>query len=159
MRRKACNLRDEWEAQALPVLVVFSNQTDLPWLHILKRGYRHCFLVILQGSRWLVYDPLVHRTEIVALDLPLDFDLADWYRQHGLCVVTTEILPAPPTHCFPSFWTSLPLRPLTCVEAVKRVLGIRAANVFTPWQLTGTLIDSVNGVSPLASFSLDGEGI
>ncbi|MGB1547865.1 MAG: hypothetical protein ACPHIA_04970 [Alphaproteobacteria bacterium] len=135
MSRETGNWRDARATEALPVLVVFSDQTDLPWLHILKRGYRHCFLAIFQGSRWLIYDPLVHRTEIAALDLPSDFNLADWYQQHGLRVVATETLPAPVMPSPFAFWAYLPLRPFTCVEAVKRVLGIRAAGVFTPWQL------------------------
>ena len=29
----------------------------------------------------------------------------------------------------------MPLRPYSCVESVKRILGIRAGLVLTPWQL------------------------
>jgi len=122
-------------SSALYALVVFSDQTDLPWLRVLKHGFRHCFLAMLQGSRWLIYDPLLHRTEIVALDLPMDFDLADWYRAHGLRVVAANVRPAPLPPATLAPWAHLPLRPFTCVEAVKRVLGIQAANIFTPWQL------------------------
>ncbi|MCE2510386.1 MAG: hypothetical protein J4G10_05350 [Alphaproteobacteria bacterium] len=151
MKRDPRGLPEHRAVKALPVLVIFSDQTDLPWLRLLKRGYRHCFLVILQGTRWLVYDPLVHRTEIIMLDLPPDFDLADWYRQHGLRVIATKILPA--ASRFPACRMFLPLRPFTCVEAVKRVLGLRAAQVFTPWQL----YQHLDRHDPLAFiFPLDG---
>jgi hypothetical protein len=126
---------DNGHEKSLHALVIFSDQTDLPWLRLLRHGFRHCFLAILQGSRWLIYDPLVHRTEITALDLPLDFDLAIWYRAHGFRVVATTIQPGPPPRHGLRPWAHFPIRPFTCVEAVKRVLGIRATTIFTPWQL------------------------
>jgi hypothetical protein len=46
-------------------------------------------------------------------------------------VVETRIRPAPRRPA--------PLRPYTCVEAVKRILGLHAPWVITPWQLYGLL--------------------
>jgi hypothetical protein len=54
-------------------------------------------------------------------------ELAAWYRHHGLHVVKT-VATTPPAKC-------APFRPFTCVEAVKRALGLRAPWVFTPRQL------------------------
>jgi hypothetical protein len=34
-----------------------------------------------------------------------------------------------------------PVRPFTCVEAVKRLIGIHAPWTLTPWQLFGHLTD------------------
>lgn len=135
MKKPASSLKKTGRTQGLPALVIFTDQTDLPWLRILKRGFRHCFLAIFQGSHWLIYDPLVHRTEIIALDLPMHFDLANWYREHGLCVVPTVLSTTPVSRTSLLPWAQFPLRPFTCVEAVKRVLGIKAAKIFTPWQL------------------------
>ncbi len=112
---------------AAPALVVFSGGASLRWLRILRRGFRHCFVAVLSGDCWIFCDPLSHRTDLAAVaGLGVD-DLADWYRSLGLTVVVTRTRP-----------TALrlaPIRPFTCVEAVKRVLGIRAPRVFTPWQL------------------------
>jgi hypothetical protein len=50
-----------------------------------------------------------------------------FYRQRGHRVIATTLM-IPPR-------VLAPIRPFTCVEAVKRVLGLRAPWVFTPWQL------------------------
>ncbi len=114
-------------AGARRVLAVFSGRTDIGWLRLLKPGFRHCFLVVRDGGVWIAYEPLAHRTEITVLPVPPDFDLAAWYRAQGLRVVETTPAAAP---LRPAPW-----RPFTCVEAVKRALGIHARRVFTPWQL------------------------
>jgi len=119
-------------------LVVFGDRADLPWLKILKRGYRHCFVLIEgqvhgreahkgEGGFWVVYNPLSHCTElgiVAGLDTPA---ITTHYRALGHRVLQTRVT-HPPKRCAP--W-----RPYTCVEAVKRVLGLRAPGVFTPWQL------------------------
>jgi hypothetical protein len=61
--------------------------------------------------------------------------LGEWYRRQGLRVIETSVRAAP--------LRVAPLRPLTCVEAVKRVLGIHARSINTPWQLYRHLSTSV----------------
>lgn len=106
-------------------LVVFSGRADLWWLRLLKPGFRHCFVALKSPCGWVVVEPLSHRTEIFLVDPALD--LARWYRQHGLTVV--EVVPTAP-HARTAPW-----RPYSCVESVKRILGIQAGSVLTPWQL------------------------
>lgn len=108
-------------------LLVFSGRTGVPWLRWLRPGFRHCFVALDDGAAWLTVDPLLHRLEVRASGLPSAFDLAREYRKLDLAVL--EIVPA-----------AVPLRraPLglfTCVETAKRLLGIRAPWVLTPWQL------------------------
>ncbi|MGE4280568.1 MAG: hypothetical protein AB7G62_13350 [Magnetospirillum sp.] len=105
-------------------LVCFCGADSLWWLRLLRPGFRHCFVAIRQGPFWVVTDPLSHRT-IVRLE-GLD-DLAAFYRRHHLVVVATRLLDPPRR---PAPW-----RPYTCVEAVKRILGVQAPWVLTPWQL------------------------
>lgn len=108
-------------------LVVFSGQTGVCWLRWLKPGYRHCFVAVDDGIEWLTVDPLLHRLEIRASGLPSAFDLAAEYRRMALAVI--EVVPlAVPMRC-------APFGLFTCVETAKRLLGIRARWVFTPWQL------------------------
>lgn len=110
------------------VLVVFADHAGCPWLRALRRGYRHCFVVLRAGSVWLACEPLKDRIELDALDLPSEFDLAAFYRQQGHRVLLGQ-RPSPTTR------RRFALAPLTCVTVVKRLLGINAPWVWTPWQL------------------------
>src|SRR5688572_2776157 len=118
-------------AHAAPIytraLLVFSGRTGVAWLRWLRTGFRHCFVAVDDGVEWLTIDPLLHRLEVRASGLPSDFDLAGEYRRMGLTVA--EVIPAPVP------LRRAPLGLFTCVETAKRLLGIRAPWVFTPWQL------------------------
>ena len=108
-------------------IVVFAGSTSLKWLHWLRPGYRHCFVAIAQRDVWIICDPLSHRTDLIVVCGHTREDLVAWYRQHGLTVVETRVRRAPRRPA--------PIRPFSCVEAVKRILGIHAPWVLTPWQL------------------------
>lgn len=114
-------------------LVVFGGEPALWWLRLLPRGFRHCFVVLGSPSGWLVMDPLSHQTQLSPLGVEAGFDLAGWYRAHGLTVVEVPLRPAARR--------AAPWRPFTCVEAVKRVLGVHAGGVFTPRQLYRHLLE------------------
>jgi len=108
-------------------IVVFSGETNLKSLKILRPGFRHCFVLVRRQDCWVIYDPLSHRTDLAVIVGPSLGELAEWYRLKGLHVLETMVRRAP--------LRSAPLRPFTCVEAVKRVLGIHAPWITTPWQL------------------------
>ena len=105
-------------------LVIFGGETGMRWLNTLKPGFRHCFVAIKCERHWVFYNPLSHQTDIAVYPGVAASDLVSWYRGQGFAVVETTVGRAPPR---PAPW-----RPFTCVEAVKRVLGIRAPRVFTP---------------------------
>lgn len=107
-------------------LVVFSGRTDLLWVRWLRPGFRHCFVALNDGRHWVTVDPLSTRVEVTVQPVPADFDLAAWYRAQGLTVVETRAAsPERPA----------PLAIWTCVEAVKRTIGLCDRRVLTPWQL------------------------
>jgi len=117
-------------------LVVFSGQTELAWLHLLRPGYRHCFVLVespgepevdVRRAAWVLYNPLSSGTQIAVWPSMDKTTISDWLCQQGYTVVETH---ARPTTARVFGW-----RPYTCVEAVKRVLGLHAPAVFTPWQL------------------------
>lgn len=108
-------------------LVVFTDATDLWWLRLLRPGFRHCFVALACAGGWVVVDPMSHCTAVAHFPLSQEFDLAGWYRQHGLKVIAVKKIS-------PDKGVAL-LLPHSCVECVKRILGIRAAMVLTPWQL------------------------
>lgn len=122
-------------------LVVFADATDLWWLRPLRRGFRHCFVALRTASGWVVVDPLSHLTAIAHFPLSQEFDLAAFYRRHGMVVVPVRFV-SPDKR-------AAPFRPYSCVECVKRILGIRAGWVLTPWQLHRHLNKS-------RTFSVDG---
>lgn len=119
------------EGETGTALVVFADDSSLRRLRPLRRGFRHCFVVVCSGAGWVICDPLSHRTDLAIVTGLTADELTQWYRRHGLRVVATRLRPAPRRPA--------PIRPYTCVEAVKRVLGMHAPWVLTPWQLYRSL--------------------
>jgi hypothetical protein len=109
------------------VLVAFTDQTELWWLRWLRPGFRHCYALIECESGWVICNPASHRTEIRSIGCPALADLLDWLFADGAVVAAWRLSEVPNRMA--------PVRPFTCVEAVKRLLGLRAPGVFTPWQL------------------------
>jgi hypothetical protein len=131
---EACRAEDaDTIAEPAPALVVFSGETSLSCLKILRPGFRHCFVAVCRRDHWIICDPLCHRIDLLVINKSAAADLGEWYRHHGLRVIETSVRAAP--------LRVAPLRPLTCVEAVKRVLGIHARSINTPWQLYRYLSD------------------
>ncbi len=114
-------------AQPPRAWVVFCDNTDLPWLRLLRPGFRHCFAVLNDGSRWIAVDPLAQMLEVSVPPVTADFDLPGWFAASGHTVVATTI---------PSgLRTPAPWGPFTCVETCKRLIGLHDFFVVTPWQL------------------------
>ncbi len=108
-------------------VVVFSGQTDLPWLRLLKPGFRHCLVAVKFDWCWIIVNPLSNRTDMAVGDEMTAEQLANYYRAQGMRVVRTQTMDPGRE---PSPW-----RPFTCVEVVMRILGLRAPAILTPWQL------------------------
>ncbi len=110
------------------VLVIFSDKNDLWFLNWLSRGYRHCFALIEQPEGWILYDPLSNRSVIRYYEDRTKEQLIFWYSVNGYKVVETEIAGRVPHRL-------APILPYTCVEAMKRLLGIHRWFLLTPRQL------------------------
>lgn len=106
--------------------VVFSGHADLWWLKMLKRGFRHCAVILQDGAHWIEIEPLSHKMTVQISAVPSGFHLPLWLEQQGHKVVSATLI----EHHTPAPWDIL-----TCVGVVKRVLGIRKRRIFTPWQL------------------------
>jgi len=107
--------------------VVFTNQTDIGWIRILKKGYRHCFIVFHDDQNWISIDPMANYMEVICHHVGADFDLPEWLEGRGHKVIEANLTR--------DIKTSAPIMVFTCVEACKRFLGIHKIGVFTPWQL------------------------
>ncbi|HEY9163896.1 MAG TPA: hypothetical protein VIN57_04715 [Magnetovibrio sp.] len=112
-------------------LVAFDGQTELKWLKLLRPGFRHCFVLVESHAAgvpvWVLYNPLSVGTQIALWPIADATIIRDELVDQGYIVVETKAVPIG-RRLFA--W-----RPYTCVEAVKRVLGINASWVWTPWQL------------------------
>ena len=108
-------------------LVAFTGRTDLAVLRVLKPGFRHCFLALPDRGQWLLYDPMAHATALQGLPLAPGTNVFDALLAEGFVVVPARVRCAPRRPA--------PVAPFTCVEAVKRALGIHARGVVTPWDL------------------------
>lgn len=121
-------------------LVLFGGEPDLAWLKALKPGFRHCAAVLQCGAVWVVYNPMSNATEVATLPACGEAELAARLESRGYRVVATAVAPPQPV--------PLPWRPFTCVEAVKRAIGLRAPAVLTPWQLYRRLAADAGKVEP-----------
>lgn len=107
--------------------VVFTGKTDLPWLRMFKKGFRHCYVLLNDGERWISLDPMSNCMDVsVHHHVSATFDLPAWLRKRGQIIV-----PAPVCR----IKKEAPWMAFTCVEAVKRVLGLHNRFIVTPWQL------------------------
>jgi hypothetical protein len=116
-------------------MIVFVDHTECHWLLPLRRGFRHCFVALEHGPAWLVCDSLKSHMELTLLDPPGPFDLAAHYARQGHRVLVGRTGSQQPRN-------AIALAPLTCVSVAKRLLGIRAARVWTPWQLFSHLLNA-----------------
>lgn len=110
------------------ILVCFEDRQSKGLLAALRRGFRHCRLCLRIERRWVVLDPLNGELS-VGLERNVEkITLAAGFAAAGAGVLLIRQEPAPPV-------PKLELRPLTCVEVVKRLVCLRAPLVLTPWQL------------------------
>jgi len=118
----------EMKKKSISVWVVFTGKTDIGWLKILKKGFRHCFVIFHDGGCWMSIDPLSSYTDIqIYPKINGHFDLPVWFQRRGYHVVRGTINS--------SHTKAAPWMFFTCVEAVKRILGIHKRWIITPWQL------------------------
>lgn len=118
--------------------VVFVDETEVWWLRGLRRGFRHCYILLNDGQHWLSIDPLSHMIEFtIHHHIEQDFDLPAWHRGRGHNVVKAELRDAPQV--------CAPLMAFTCVEMVKRILGIHDFWIWTPYDLYRYLTKSQGG--------------
>jgi len=132
-------------------LVVFRDQTEIAWLRWLKRGFRHCAVVVRLGSEWVMIDSLSHSICVGKFGAEPISRLAWRYRKAGYIVIETIVGEgkariAPPL-------------PFTCVETVKRVLGLQSWFVLTPYQLYRHLRALARGRRPESGSGIRPEAV
>lgn len=109
------------------VIVGFQARVRSVGLAWLKGGFRHCFAYQRTDHGWVLCDPLA-----CGLLLRSSPDLAPRTLLTSLAAIGATVVAVVPQPEPPRLSC---LRPLTCVEVCKRLLGRRAARVVTPHQL------------------------
>lgn len=111
----------------ISVWVCFTGETELKWLSLLKKGFKHCCILIEYETHWFVLDPLSTYTEVEVIskiqsgNLPLFLSSQNYFvlkaplNREGIKPHTIGIY--------------------SCVSFVKKILGIKSWRVQTPWQL------------------------
>lgn len=108
-------------------IVVFEDRASVPYLRWLRPGFRHCFCLVRRPVGWIVCDPLKSSLHLEAIAGYDETELIQHYSRLEMTALVGNALES-------TFGRGL-VRPLTCVEVVKRVLGLRAPGVWTPYQL------------------------
>lgn len=122
--------QDEEAASPRQAFVAFTEKTDLKLLRFfLPRGFRHCSVLINDGRHWVSMEALAGHTEIIVHEVKASYDLPAHLRKEGMVVVPALVRRDDKARKprIPSL--------ITCVESVKRVLGLRQFFVITPSQL------------------------
>lgn len=115
--------------------VAFTEKTDLPLLRrFLPRGFRHCSVHVHDGVRWTSMESLAGYVEVMSFEAGADFDLPQFLRGQGFTVVEAQLRRDDRTHRMQ--WPAI----FTCVELVKRVLGLRKPLILFPSQLYRALV-------------------
>ncbi len=109
-------------------VIAFTDARRPWWLRFFPKGFRHCFAVVRDAGRWVVVNPMSHWTEISVL--PEAADAAD--AQDVVRALADKNIRATVCAVAEPARRTLPPTPFTCVEAVKRILGVRAPWVLTP---------------------------
>lgn len=129
--------------QAIDWHVCF-NEGDRPsWMdRWQKPGFHHVYAARWDGAQWIVFQPNLATFEIRAVRL-----LQSHHKARILKGKSVYVTAAPPTTRNRVPWF---LGPVTCVEFVKHLLGIRAWWILTPWQLyryleSGKYLEERNG--------------
>ncbi len=104
----------------------FSADTDLWYLKFLKKGFRHCFLFCGDEYQTFIIDPVCNKIEVSIVPCGVNYVIKLLTLQNVLSVKVVK-------KYTPKFHLRLGI--FTCVEVVKRILGISNIFIITPFRL------------------------
>ncbi|MFO1046734.1 MAG: hypothetical protein U1E52_02365 [Geminicoccaceae bacterium] len=140
----SCTVGDSARAQPeLRALVVFEHRAAaLPW-RLLRPGFRHCYCMIGDRLDWMLCDPLTNRIGLMSVQGLSEAELIRVLAGQGGTVLRGGLCSTLSSH-------PLRIRPVSCVEIVKRVLGLDLPRVLTPFQLYRALLTPAGSRRPFA---------
>lgn len=110
--------------------VVFVDNVSLWWLKFLKKGFRHCYVLLKLngGSHWLELNPYSNQLILKEFWLGKRSDELVLFNENKNARICKVKIEDAPLKC-------APLGFFTCVEFIKRIIGIHSVMVITPYQL------------------------
>ena len=104
--------------------VAFGGNPTHWWTRFLKKGFYHCLLILGNGYEWILIDPVWNYADLIFIR---NKNILSVFKEKGyqLLRTTPHLATTEKGH----------FRPLTCVEIVKRFLGISNPKIWTPYQL------------------------
>lgn len=110
--------------------VIFCNSNSFWWQTLLKDGFKHCFVIIedYNGNYTFIDANCTNIAVSIIYNLEHETDLQEICHKQRC-----KILTIPTTKLISN--KKAPLAFLTCVELVKRVLGIHKRSILTPYSL------------------------
>ncbi len=107
----------------MKTLIVFHGEGKHPLMWLLKKGFKHTFVCIDDGTFWISIERVRSGSEIKVV-CGSDYDLAGFYRDHDFTVVERDY----------EGDKTFPMESTNCVGLTKTIAGVRNFS-FTPWQL------------------------
>ena len=105
-------------------IVAFGGRPTLWWMHFLKKGFYHCIIAMGNGKEWVIIDPLLHFTDLIIIK---DGSVDSFFKSRGYRILNMTVSEPKKIR--------LRVMPYTCVETVKRFLGVENTFIFTPYSL------------------------
>lgn len=115
-----------------PCLIVFEERGNQGIFRYLKRGFRHCFAILLHNRTTVSIDFIKSGLKVVPHDVSHDSSVIAAFAALGASVVRVRNY-----NCSKAEYG---FRPLTCVELVKQLIGIRGVITCTPYALFKNII-------------------
>lgn len=105
-------------------IVGFGGEPTFWWMRFLKKGFYHCLIALGDNQFWILIDPLTAQIDMIVLD---QVDIERFLNRNGYKTLHVSV-GNPVGH-------RLHIRPYSCVETVKKFLGIQDNSLWTPYQL------------------------
>ena len=112
------------------VYVAFEDTNCLWWLKFLKPGFRHCYVILVAFEKHAVVllNPRSNRIDVeLYTSCNTKKFMTEFARKEGVSLCRV--------HMEETVFKPAPFMVFTCVEFVKRVLGIHNISIITPYQL------------------------
>ena len=125
------SLLDSAHSNPVTWYIVFGHAKNNYWFSpMLKVGFTHLYAVKFDGYNWIKVEPYTGYVDISILPFTNEHTILDVVNPDYSDILLVK------RWCKRDFVRSpLILGPVTCVEAMLSLLGIRAPLVWTPWQL------------------------
>ena len=130
-------MRLDFESKTLflKYYVVFEDNNTIWWLRILRRNFKHCYVLIkyFGENKYLEINPCSNRIFIREHEFEQNFDYIEHLKVQLKVITKVEIVKTP--------LRVAPMGLFSCVECVKRIIGLHSFATITPYQLYNKIND------------------